>query len=391
VRFRNGHKHTELATTSHGHTWLTLALAVVLLPAAAATAQEPPLPPPLGDFPKQILVPDLYENEKSLDLESRPEIFIQTRFSRGRIDGTAPENATQNFELTRIETRWAGHLSDRVGVGLELQFHPALEGAAEELVNDAFVELYMTPGVTLRAGQFVKPFGFDVPRSSADREFPERGMFAGYFFPGQRDRGVMLMWDAGADAAALKNTHVFAALLNGNRFFSDRDDRLDALFRVRRVFSPLGFAAGASLQLGSQLLPPDEASADDGVTIVGADAQFVTGSLGLRVEAVRGTRPSTLLALEPDFAPAFGPGLKTTGFAAGAVYRLNDAAQAYGRFDALAGDPVTSETARAVDIGYLRVIDEHARIGLNWQWKNRPTFNDDEINTRFQVTIGVIF
>ena len=102
--------------------------------------------------------------------------------------------------MTRIEAGWAGHLSDRVGVGLELQFHPALEGAAEELVNDAFVELYLTPGLTLRAGQFVKPFGFDVPRSSADREFPERGMFAGYFFPGQRDRGLMLMWDAGADA-----------------------------------------------------------------------------------------------------------------------------------------------------------------------------------------------
>ena len=114
--------------------------------------------------------------------------------------------------MTRIETGWAGHLSDRVGVGLELQFHPALEGAAEELVNDAFVELYLDAESHLRLGQFIKPFGFDVPRSSAEREFPERGMFAGYFFPGQRDRGLMLMWDAGADADVLKNTHVYAAV-----------------------------------------------------------------------------------------------------------------------------------------------------------------------------------
>lgn len=372
----------------------TLAAALIVLSVSPAVAQPPdpqPPPPEIEGFAKQILVPDLYENEKEFEVQSRPEIFIQTRFSRGRVSGAAPEDATQNFELTRLETRWAGHLSDRVGVGLELQFHPALEGAAEELVNDAFLELYVTPGLTVRAGQFVKPWGFDVPRSSADREFPERGMFAGYFFPGQRDRGLMLMWDAGADAPVLKDTHIYAAFLNGNRFFADRDGHLDALFRVRRVFPSLGFAAGVSLQVGNQLLPPDDVSGNDGATIVGADAQYVTGRLGLRVEAVHGTRPSTLLALEPEFAPAFAPGRKTTGLAAGAIYRLNDVNQAYGRFDMLSGDPVTGENARAVDIGVLHTIDEHARIGVNWQWKNRPTFNDDDINTRFQVTIGVVF
>jgi hypothetical protein len=278
-----------------------------------------------------------------------------------------------------------------VGAGVEFQFHPALEGAAEELVNDAFVEFYLTPGITLRAGQFIKPFGFDVPRSSADREFPERGMFAGYFFPGQRDRGLMLIWDAGADAAALRNTHVYAALLNGNRFFADRDSHLDALFRVRRVIPSLRLAAGFSFQVGSQLLPENDTSRDDGATIIAADVQYAIGNLGLRFEAVHGTMPSTLLSLEPDFAPGFAPGLKTSGLTTGAVYRLTDADQAYGRFDMLNGDPVTNQDARAVDIGYLHTIDEHARIGVNWQWKNRPTFNDDEVNTRFQITISVVF
>jgi Phosphate-selective porin O and P len=371
------------------------ALLVAVVSGGAAFAQQPTAPSSaseeLSDFAKSILTPDLYDDERDGELQARPEIFLQTRFSRGRVKGAEPEDAVQNFELTRIEAGWAGRLSDRVGAGLELQFHPALEGAAEELVNDAFVELYLTAGLTLRAGQFIKPFGFDVPRSSAEREFPERGMFAGYFFPGQRDRGLMLMWGAGADADVLKNTHVYAAVLNGNRFFADRDGRLDALFRVRRVFPSIGFAAGASVQIGNQLLPPTDQSGDDGVTIVGADAQYVVGNLGLRFEVVHGTMPSTLLALEPEFAPAFAPGLKTSGVTTGAIYRFTDADQAYGRFDLLDGDPVTGETAHAVDIGYLRVIDEHARIGVNWQWKNRPTFNDDEVNTRFQITIGVVF
>ncbi len=255
-------------------------VAVVLLAGTVASAQPPSQPSEvLSAFAKQVLVPDIYDNEQASEIKPRPEIFIQTRFSRGRVDGATEEEATQNFELTRIETRWAGHLSDRVGAGLELQFHPALEGAAEELVNDAFVEFYVSRGVTVRAGQFVKPWGFDVPRSSADREFPERGMFAGYFFPGQRDRGVMLMWDPDDAGAMLKNTRLYAALLNGNRFFADVDGRLDTLLRVRRVFPSAGFAAGASLQVGNQLLPPGT-SGDDGVTIVGADVQKVIKRVG---------------------------------------------------------------------------------------------------------------
>ena len=367
--------------------------AVVIASTSLVAAQGQPPPAkaePLTDFAKQVLVPDLYESEKAVDLESRPEIFIQTRFSRGRVDDAADEDAVQNFELSRIETRWAGHLSDRVGVGLELQFHPALEGAAEELVNDAFVEFYTTRGLTLRAGQFVKPFGFDTPRSSADREFPERGMFAGYFFPGQRDRGLMVMWNAGEDLSALANTHVYAAMLNGNRFFADRDDNLDVLFRVRRVFPSIGFAAGVSVQTGTQLVPPEHA-ADDRTTNVGVDAQYVVGPVGVRLEAVRGTMPSTRLSLEPEFAPAFVPHLKTEAAAVGVVYKLTGADQMYARFDYLSGDPVTGRTARAMDIGYLRTLDEHARIGVNWLTKNIATFNDDAVNTRVQVTLNVIF
>jgi hypothetical protein len=183
---------------------------------------------------------------------------------------------------------------------------------------------------------------------------------------------------------------VHAAVLNGNRFFADGDDKLDALIRVRRLFPSIGLAAGASWQIGSQLVPPEHAS-DDGVTIVGVDAQYAIGRLGFRIEAVRGTMPSTLLALEPEFAPAFAPGLTTSAVAAGLLYRISSADQAYARFDILSGDPVTGEQARATDVGYVRTLDGHARLGVNWQWKNRPTFNDDAVNTRLQVTLGVVF
>jgi len=159
------------------------------------------------EFNERILGPRLGADERSHTIKPKPEIFIQTRYSAAPIRDSASE-FEPNISLTRIESRWAGRVSDRLGAGLEIQFHPAIDGSPEELVNDAFVEYYINDHATIRAGQFVKPFGFDIQQSSAVRESPERGIFAGYFFPGQRDRGVMISGDLGfVDSRALKKVH----------------------------------------------------------------------------------------------------------------------------------------------------------------------------------------
>jgi Phosphate-selective porin O and P len=355
------------------------------------TGSAPQPSEPLGDgFKKQILVPDLGTNERDHEFKGRPEIFIQTRFSRGVLRGADLADTDHNFQLTRIETRWAGRISSRVGAGLELQLHPALDGAADEIVNDAFIEFYPRDGMTFRAGQFVKPFGFDVQQSSSEREYPERAMFEGYFFPGERDRGVVWKWDLNAQNRAFNNTRISAAVLNGNRFFNDFDKRLDTLLRVRRVFPAAGFAIGASAQFGTQRLPPNLTGSND-VRIAGLDLQYAIGRFGARLEVIRGTRPSTLLSREPEFARAFSPGTRTSGGAVSSLFRLTSTDQIFVRYDSLFGDPMTGQNVRAVNAGYLRFLGEHSRVSLNYQWKNRPTFNDDAVNTRFQATLGVVF
>ena len=193
-------------------------------------------------------------SEREETLRARPEIFIQSRYSALPIRGSNGE-FEPNFSMTRIETRWGGKVSERIGAGLEIQFHPALDGSAEELVNDAFVEYYLNDHATLRVGQFIKPFGFDIQQSSAVRESPERGIFAGYFFPGQRDRGVMLFGDL--NFTALKNVHYFIGAFNGNRFFADNNRRMNYLLRVRKLFDRPKLAVGFSAQRGKQILPPE--------------------------------------------------------------------------------------------------------------------------------------
>ena len=84
------------------------------------SAPAVPEPADIG-FRKQVVVPDLGNDERDHELQARPEIFIQTRFSKSVIRGVDPTDTDHNFQLTRLETRWAGRISSRVGAGLELQ------------------------------------------------------------------------------------------------------------------------------------------------------------------------------------------------------------------------------------------------------------------------------
>jgi hypothetical protein len=60
-------------------------------------------------------------------------------------------------------------------------------------LKDAEATLFI-PGTrqhqSLTIGQMKWPFGYEVPQSSSDREFPERTRVVRAFLPGERDRGV---------------------------------------------------------------------------------------------------------------------------------------------------------------------------------------------------------
>jgi hypothetical protein len=134
------------------------------------------------EFADRIVGADHGSSERDNTWKAKPETFIQTRYSVAPIDGSGTA-FEPNFRLSRIETRWAGKINDHLGAGLEIQFQESVEGSPERLVNDAFIEYYLTDHATIRVGQFIKPFGFDVQQSSVDRESPERGIFSGFFSP----------------------------------------------------------------------------------------------------------------------------------------------------------------------------------------------------------------
>jgi hypothetical protein len=342
------------------------------------------------DFIERIIGPGLGANERTRVLEAKPEIFIQTRYSAVPIRDASSE-FEPNISLTRIETRWAGKVSDKLGAGIEIQFHPAIDGSPEELVNDAFVEHYLNDHATIRAGQFIKPFGFDVQQSSAVRESPERGIFAGYFFPGQRDRGVMVFGNLDfAKSGALQNIQYFLGAFNGNRFFADTNRQMNYVARVRKLFDRPKLAVGISLQRGKQLLPPGVTGNND-ENLAGLDLQLVLGRFGLRTEFVAGNTPSTLLGIEPEFAAAFRPGERSVGGHVLGTYRLTGKDNIYARYDQFNRDPVAGYNVRAFNFGYFRQLSQFSRLSFDYQFKNRPSFNDDAVNGRLNLSWAIEF
>lgn len=341
------------------------------------------------DFAARIIGPENGGNERDSVLEAKPEIFIQTRYSVAPLDGSG--TAFQpNIRLSRIETRWAGKINERIGAGIEIQFQESVEGSPEKLVNDAFLEYYLTDRVTVRAGQFIKPFGFDVQQSSWLRESPERPMFSGYFFPGERDRGIMLFGDLGfLSAAAFKDLQYFVGAFNGNRFFNDSNRQVNYMARIRKIFDKEKLAVGASIQLGKLLLPPG-VSGNDNERLFGLDFQFTTGRFGLRGEAMAGNRPSTLAAIEPQFFPAFRPGTHSSAAELLVTYRVASAHNVYARYNQFNGDPVTGLNIRAFNFGYFLPVGQRSRLSFDYQFKNHPSFEDDAVNGRFQITWGIL-
>jgi hypothetical protein len=340
------------------------------------------------NFAARIIDPEIGGNEYDNVLEAKPEIFIQTRYSVAPLDGSGAA-FDPNLRLSRIETRWAGRINDRLGTGIEIQFQESVEGSPEKLVNDAFLEYYLTDHATVRAGQFIVPFGFAVQQSSWLRESPERPIFSGYFFPGERDRGIMLSGDFGfLSAAGFKSLQYFVGAFNGNRFFNDNNRQVNYMARIRKIFDKDKLAVGASVLFGKQLLPPG-VSGNDNQRLFGLDFQFTTGRFGLRGEAMAGNRPSTAATIEPVFFPAFRPGAHSSAGALLVSYRVAGAHNVYARYNQFNGDPVTGLTIRAFNFGYFRPIGQRSRLSFDYQFKNHPSFEDDAVNGRFQITWGI--
>jgi hypothetical protein len=361
-----------------------------------ASPAQVPSSDKLSEFRQRVINLDLGLGHREEEFFKRPSLFLQTRYLAGKLrDVQTNEGYEPNFDLNRLEFAMEGRVNERFGMGFEIQYHPATDGSSEELVNLAYLDFYLNPYTTVRAGQFVRPFGFDIQQSSFDRENPERMNAVGYFFPGQRDRGVFVQGNLNfLDAKPLQDLAYWIGVSNGNNFFDDNNANVNLNFRVRKYYRNKTLATGFSAIVGKQPLPPGLRGNNNG-NVFGLDAQWQKGWFGLRGEYIAGNMPSTLLSLpfpeNIEYAPAFRPGRSMTGGHLTALFQISARNSTYLRYDQMNSDLVTGLPIKAFNLGYFHQFSPNVRLAFDYQFKNGPSFNDDAQNQRFAITLNSEF
>ena len=167
-----------------------------------------------------------------------------------------------------------------------------IDGGTDRFVRllEAYV-LLMDPWTpehshSLTVGQFNVPFGYELERSSKDRELPERSRAENVLFPGERDRGAKIV------SAWTPKIETVAAILNGgginNVDYPNTDPTRSKDF-VGRVRGSLGFMdAAVSGYWGKNTIGLTGPDVQTDKTRLGADAQFFYESPQLGGGTLRG-------------------------------------------------------------------------------------------------------
>lgn len=247
----------------------------------------------------------------------RVSAYIQGQYQYGQEDaslkvGQKNEHLDKGFNRIGIRRgRMKFEYNDGIGTGA-VQINVSDKGVS-------FRDLYIgikdpwTRRNRLMAGVFNRPFGYEVGYSTSRLESTERATIIQYFFPDERDLGLMLT----LRAKEMSPIHFFrldAGIFAGNSINRDTDSRKDFIGRLsaeKEIGNWAKWGGGFSYYHGSVYNPTTEAYEMQGQRFVktsldktgsymkrqyfGLDAQFsFRSSLGkttLRAEGLIGTQP----------------------------------------------------------------------------------------------------
>ncbi|MEK7225998.1 MAG: porin, partial [Bacteroidota bacterium] len=190
--------------------------------------------------------------------------YIQPQFQKAQSDGS-PSFSGGNFSQfssSRFMLRRARVKIDYV-LPSKSRYPKALFSfqidATERgvIVRDMFLKLFETKNnvLSMTAGLFARPFGYEVNLSSAFRETPERGRMSQILMPGERDIGIMFSYEPQEKKHKLSHIKVDIGFFNGQGLsgttdFDDHKDLITRLFIKPYSFNKLDLSGGVSYLRG---------------------------------------------------------------------------------------------------------------------------------------------
>lgn len=251
--------------------------------------------------------------------------------------------------------------------------------------------------LSLTAGIFNRPFGFEISYSSSTRESPERSRLFQTLFPGERELGAKI--ELATEEGALSHVNFRGGLFNGTGPTANENDKTkDFIGRLGFQFpfeeENLAIDWGVSLYAGKVTTNSDSVFSIDqatkqftvntsasniggrfGRTYYGADIQLYydipsLGGLSLRGEYITGNQPGTLASnsfYNPGSAETFVYLRKFSGWYVAYVQNIGLSNQFIIKYDVL--DPNTE--VRGSDIGAaggnLTAADiQYSTLGIGW-------------------------
>lgn len=206
------------------------------------------------------------------------------------------------------------------------------------IVRDMYLRLFETKknSLSMTAGLFARPYGFEVNLSSSSRETPERGRMSQILMPGERDLGVMFSFEPLEKEHPLKRFKLDAGFFNGQGVigFTDFDDHKDFISRLTIKPHPIGkteisgglsFLRGGWKNATKYVYESGKNAAGDDIFVIdssennlgraaprhyyGADIQYkihhAWGETEFRAESWFGTQPGTSTSTaNPGILPA---------------------------------------------------------------------------------------
>ncbi len=125
------------------------------------------------------------------------------------------------------------------------------------VLKDMFIRVYETKKnfLSMTAGFFARPFGFEVNLGSSYRESPERGRMSQTLMPGERDLGVMVAFEPQEKSHKLYHCKLDAGFFNGQgqSGTTDFDSHKDFISRLTikpYAINRMEIGGGLSLLLG---------------------------------------------------------------------------------------------------------------------------------------------
>ncbi|MCE9558891.1 MAG: hypothetical protein K8R88_08060 [Armatimonadetes bacterium] len=327
-----------------------------------------------------------------LDLKrNKPSTYMQFQYRSTNRPALANDQSSFNLRRARIGI---GQVVDpKTSIKLSFDFATGAQQSAGQL-RDAQLIYQVTPaedtaGISITAGQFPLLLGYELLRSSSEREMPERATYNTTLFNGERSQGLQLTYGMGPNVtaqAAVVNSLTYgdpeqsakspatngrrAAVLGGVRYHTPKMEVGASVYRGSRPT----FDTGHKLSAASSAASPNVVAPEVQRTFIYVDGTYVgliLPQIFVRGEYMTGKDRNNLGNYK--IGNTYGQ-VNMRGWQAQLGYNFNSRNQINFRIDEFNPNTAGSKNVtKTYGVNYLYYINAGVRIGFAVEEVRAPT------------------